>query len=63
MDTEEHTIETAGDRCEVCGVALTEQELREVVLGGGPQLCTVHATEENALDDPEQSDALEPAEE
>jgi len=62
MDTEEHTIETAGERCEVCGTALTAQELREVILGGGPQLCTVHATEENALDDPAQSDALEPEE-
>ncbi|HEV2770688.1 MAG TPA: hypothetical protein VGV40_10935 [Solirubrobacteraceae bacterium] len=62
MDTEEHTIETAGERCQTCGTPLTEQELREALLGGGPVLCTVHASEENAVDDPEQSDALEPEE-
>ena len=62
MDLEERTIETAGEHCEVCGTRLTEQELREAVLGGGPVLCTMHAAEENAVDDPAQSDALEPEE-
>ena len=43
MDLEEHTLETAGDRCEECGARLTEQELRTVLENGGPNLCAIHA--------------------
>lgn len=45
MDLEEHTLEKAGERCEVCGVKLTPQELQTVLEGGGPALCTIHAAE------------------
>ena len=45
MDLEEHTLETAGDRCEECGAKLTEAELRTVLESGGPNLCTIHAQE------------------
>ncbi len=45
MDLEEHTLETAGERCEECGAKLTESELRAVLESGGPNLCTIHANE------------------
>lgn len=45
MDLEEHTLETAGERCEECGAKLAPQELRTVLESGGPTLCTVHTAE------------------
>jgi len=45
MDLEEHTLETAGERCEECGAKLTEKELEAVIESGGPTLCTIHAQE------------------
>jgi len=39
MDLEEHTLETAGERCEECGAKLTQEELRTVLENGGPTLC------------------------
>jgi hypothetical protein len=45
MDLEEHTLETAGERCEECGAKLTEQELRTVLETGGPNLCAIHAND------------------
>jgi hypothetical protein len=45
MDLEEHTLESAGERCEECGAKLTEQELRVVLENGGPNLCAIHAAE------------------
>jgi hypothetical protein len=45
MDLEEHTLETAGDRCEECGAKLTQRELELVIESGGPALCTIHAAE------------------
>ena len=45
MDLEEHTLETAGERCEECGAKLTPQELRLVLESGGPNLCTIHAND------------------
>ena len=60
MDTEEKEgVQQAGDRCEECGVQLTELELREALLGGGPVLCRVHATETAPLEEPEELDAPE----
>lgn len=60
MDTEEHEgVQQAGDRCEECGVKLTELEQREALLGGGPVLCRVHATETAPLEEPEDADAPE----
>jgi hypothetical protein len=42
MDLEEHTLETAGDRCEECGAKLTTSELALVIERGGPTLCSIH---------------------
>lgn len=46
MSLEEHTLESVGDRCEECGVKLTDSELRAALESGGPALCTVHAAED-----------------
>jgi hypothetical protein len=45
MDLEEHTLETAEDRCQECGARLTPQEIEAVLESGGPSLCTIHAAE------------------
>ena len=57
MDLEEHTLETVGDRCEVCGAALTDREKEAVLETGGPNLCSIHQAElepalEEELDEP-----------
>ena len=46
MDLEERTLETAGERCEECGAALTPEEIRAVLESGGPTLCKIHAAEQ-----------------
>jgi hypothetical protein len=51
MDLEEHTLETAGERCEECGAALTPREIELALETGGPSLCTVHRTEAVELDE------------
>jgi hypothetical protein len=52
MELEEHTLESAGDRCEECGAKLTTDELATVLETGGPTLCKIHASEVvNAGDD------------
>ena len=38
---------------------LTEMEQREALLGGGPVLCRVHATETAPLEEPDELDAPE----
>ncbi|MCW3067277.1 MAG: hypothetical protein JWN32_4449 [Solirubrobacterales bacterium] len=45
MGLEEHTLETVGDRCEVCGAALTARESEVALEAGGPALCSVHVAE------------------
>lgn len=50
MDLEEHTLESAGERCEECGATLTEREIELALETGGPSLCTVHRTEDAPLD-------------
>ena len=45
MGREERTLETMGDRCEVCGAQLTRDELETILEAGGPVLCAVHADE------------------
>jgi hypothetical protein len=45
MDLEEHTLESAEDRCQECGARLTPQEIEAVLESGGPSLCTIHAAE------------------
>lgn len=46
MSLEEHTIESAGDRCEECGAKLTAAEMEAVLESGGPVLCAIHAAED-----------------
>jgi methionyl-tRNA synthetase len=46
MDLEERTLETAGDRCEECGAALTPEEIQAALESGGPTLCKIHAAEQ-----------------
>ena len=58
MDLEEHTLESAGERCEECGAKLTEGELQVVIESGGPTLCAIHAAETAA---PGDDDELDPA--
>lgn len=53
MELEERTIETMGDRCEICGAALTREELEEILETGGPVLCAVHADEIVPLEEEE----------
>jgi hypothetical protein len=45
MDLEEHTLESASERCEECGAKLTDQELAVVLESGGPNVCAIHAAE------------------
>jgi hypothetical protein len=52
VSLEEHTLESMGDRCEVCGAALTDREKEAALEAGGPTLCSVHLAElEPALED------------
>jgi hypothetical protein len=57
VSLEEHTLESVGDRCEVCGAALTGREKEAALEAGGPALCSVHVAElepgleEEALED------------
>ena len=51
MSLEERTLESIGDRCEVCGARLTQDELVVILEAGGPVLCQVHADELVAVDD------------
>lgn len=49
MDLEEHTLESASERCDECGAELTEAEKAAVLESGGPNLCAIHAAEEVPL--------------
>jgi hypothetical protein len=51
MSLEEHSLESASERCEECGATLTGRELELALESGGPNLCTVHRTESVELDD------------
>ena len=53
MDLEERTIEQVSERCEECGVRLTERELEAVMESGGRPLCTIHAQEVVPLEEAE----------
>ncbi len=46
MDLEERTLESIGDRCEVCGARLTDAEQQALLESGGPALCAIHAAEQ-----------------
>lgn len=56
MDLEEHTLDKTGERCEVCGVKLTDQELQAAMESGGPALCTLHAAEAEPALESEETD-------
>ena len=58
---EEHTLETAGDRCEECGAKLTEAEMKVVLENGGPTLCAIHADEVIDVDEDPEVDPDAPA--
>jgi hypothetical protein len=51
MSLEEHSLESASERCEECGAKLTEREIELALESGGPNLCTVHRTEAVDLDE------------
>jgi len=51
MDLEEHTLESAGERCEECGATLTAREIELALETGGPNLCTVPRAEAVELDE------------
>jgi hypothetical protein len=53
MDLEEKTgVDPVIERtCAECGTKLTEAEIQASLDTGGPFLCTVHASEEVALDE------------
>jgi hypothetical protein len=47
MELEEQTVEdNLEERCEVCGVELTREEILSAREAGGAFLCSVHAAEE-----------------
>jgi hypothetical protein len=51
MSLEEHTLESAGERCEECGATLTARELELTLERGGPTLCSIHLAEAVVLDE------------
>jgi len=53
MDLEEHTLESAEERCQECGAKLTEAELAVVLESGGPNLCAIHAADQVPLSEEE----------
>ena len=56
MDLEEHTNDPVVERtCEECGATLTDQEIEASIESGGPFLCTIHATEEVALEEEDEA--------
>jgi hypothetical protein len=61
MDLEEHTLEQVSERCQECGVRLTDQELEAVLEAGGPPLCTIHAAEVVPLAEAEEEGEAPPA--
>jgi hypothetical protein len=54
MGLEEHTLESAGERCEECGATLTERELELTLERGGPNLCSIHLAEAGAGEEVEE---------
>ena len=52
MDLEEHSLDPVIERtCAECGTKLTRQEIEDSLETDGPFLCTVHASEEVALEE------------
>lgn len=46
MGLEEKTLDEVGDRCEECGAKLTQEEIQAAMETGGPDLCSIHAAED-----------------
>ena len=61
MDLEEHTLETAGERCEECGAKLTDREIQIALENGGPSLCSIHLAEVVPVADEDPDAGDEPA--
>lgn len=57
MSLEEETIESAGDRCDVCGSALSEDEIAEALESDGPNICFA-CVDEQGLDGDDGDPAL-----
>ena len=52
MDLEPHSLDPVIERtCEECGAALTEEEIKAALEGGGTYLCSVHAAEQVPIED------------
>jgi hypothetical protein len=52
VDLEEHSLDPVIERtCAECGTKLTRQEIEDSLESDGPFLCTVHASEEVALEE------------
>ena len=58
MDLEEHTLESAGERCEECGAKLTQDEMAAVLENGGPTLCKIHAADVVPVGDEAEAEEL-----
>ena len=55
MGLEESTLEPVIERnCVRCGAPLTNLEIEASLDAGGPYLCTLHATEELPVTEPEE---------
>lgn len=61
MELEERTLETIGDRCEICGAKLTQAELETILEAGGPVLCAVHVDEIVPVADEDEPEPEPPA--
>lgn len=61
MDLEEHTLETAGERCEECGAPLTEREIELALESGGPSLCSIHLADVVPVAEEDQPEPAEDA--
>jgi hypothetical protein len=58
MELEEHTLEDSLERrCQVCGVELTDTEIKAARETAGPFLCSVHTAEELPVQEDDQEGA------
>ena len=57
MGLEEHSLDPVVERtCAECGAPLTAREIEASMDGGGPYLCSTHATEEVPHEEEDQQD-------
>jgi hypothetical protein len=60
VDLEEHSLESAAERCEECGARLTDREIQIALESGGPSLCSIHLTDVVPIADEDAPDAEPP---